>query len=151
VVWWRHRTLLTLSGGDIEPTDDVDLLVARLWALEEELTGVKTKNLVLEGTVSTLTASLADSKLQNDLLHTDVEILTGKLKSSQKFLAKRKSDLRSKNEELSDVKVKLKESEQNKVTEVKRLTKMYKESSTDLHRHMPNSWLMLSQMLGTVY
>ena len=37
------------------------------------------------------------------------------------------------NEELSDVKLKLKESEQRKVTEVKRLTRMYKESSTDLH------------------
>ena len=58
---------------------------------------------------------------------------TGKLKASQKSLAKRKGDLRSKNEELSDVKEKLKESEQTKVTEVKRLTKMYKESSTDLH------------------
>ena len=33
----------------------------------------------------------------------------------------------------TNVKVKLKESEQNKVTEVKRLTKMYKESSIDLH------------------
>jgi hypothetical protein len=62
-----------------------------------------------------------------------VETLTGKLNASQVFLTKRRGDLRIKNEELVVVKEKLKESEQSKETEVKELTKLYKESSTDLH------------------
>jgi hypothetical protein len=126
------------SGGDIVLSDgvlsdEVDLMVARLWALEEELRDVKTRNSDLEGTVTTLTASLAESTLQNNLLYTEVETLTGELDLSQVALTKRRGDLRIKNAELVVFKEKLKESEQSKETEVKELTKLYKESSTDLH------------------
>ena len=89
------------SGGDIVLSDEVDLMVARLWALEEELGVVKTRNSDLEETVTTLTASLAESTLQNNLLYTEVETLTGKVKTltgeldaTQVALTKRRGDLR---------------------------------------------------------
>jgi hypothetical protein len=55
-----------------------------------------------------------------------VKTLTVDLESSQVAVTKRKGDLRV-------VKEKLKESEKSKETEVKKLNKLYKDSSNDLH------------------